>query len=242
MIIWKGLGFLGALIPFIFIVMSNSFLGSEVVGWAILTSAVPVWLLGRNFYRRPAEMMVDPKNQQNVLAKPAHTLFGVGLDYWAIMLVIFGIPFLLPEHLTNVSMRIAIVFMVLIFLGRLGFILYHKYIKIDDSEKNYSSNQPGPTVIAENNKGDKLSRFAAKSSNKKMGMTAASTIEKTITQDSGLTKSELKKKAYYTEMRKAREAPKKFGASNHSNYIPGGMPFIPTTSIMGKDTVMEEEE
>ena len=91
MIIWKGLGILAAIIPIVFIVTSDTLLGQEVVGWAILTSAVPVWLLGRYFYKRPAELMIDPETNQKVLVKPEHTLFWVEMDYWAIMLSLIHI-------------------------------------------------------------------------------------------------------------------------------------------------------
>ena len=80
MIIWKGWGILGAIIPVIFIVLHNGFLGPDTIGWALLTSAVPVWLLGRNFHARPAEVMIDPKTKQNILVKPEHDLFWVELD------------------------------------------------------------------------------------------------------------------------------------------------------------------
>ena len=56
-----------------------------------------------------------------------------------------------------------------------------------------------------------------------------------------MTETEKKKKVYYAEMRKTREAPKKFDSSNHSNYFPGSrMPFIPDSAIMNKDTTEEE--
>ena len=109
MIIWKGLGILAAIIPIIFIITSNSILGSEVVGWAILTSAIPVWLLGRYFYKRPAQLMVDSETDQNILVKPEHTLFWVEMDYWAIILVIFGIANVLPINIREASLGIAII-------------------------------------------------------------------------------------------------------------------------------------
>lgn len=241
MIIWKGLGFLGALIPFVLLVVSNGFSGENLDGWAFLISAVPVWLLGRYFYKRPAEIMVDPKSQQQVMVKPAHDLFWVELDYWAIMFTILGISILLPE--TGFNTKIATTLMAIIYFGRLGFGLYEKYIKIDNSESNPLPNNSNTPAVAKNTKGDKLSRFASKSRDKNKLAHSKSTIDDP-NKDQGLPATELKKKAFYAQMRKDREAPKKFAESNHQNYFPGSknkMPFIPTQAILDKNTVFEEE-
>lgn len=237
MIIWKGLGFLGALIPLVFILVSNSTLGSDVVGWAILTSAIPVWLLGRYSYKRPAKTILDPKTKQLILVKPEHSLFWVELNYWAVMIVIYGIPFLLPENLTSVAMQIALLAIIFIFIGRLGFNLYHKYFK----NENATSNKSISPTINEHPKEDKLSRFATKSRDKKKLNQGIST-KNSPNKEQGLPASELRKKAFYAQMRKDRETPKKFADSIHQSYFPGNkMPFIPQKAILDKDTVFEEE-
>jgi hypothetical protein len=237
MIIWKGLGFLGALILVIAIVTANS-IGEDLQGWAFLISAVPVWLLGRYFYKRPAEMMIDPKSQQQIMVKPDHDLFWVELDYWAIIFAIFGIAFLLPE--TGFNTNIALILAAIIYFGRLGFGLYEKYIKKDRSENNpLPNNSTAPAIVT--SKEDKLSRFAAKSKDKKKLNQKKSSIDET-NKEQGLPAAELKKKAFYAQMRKDRAAPKKFKESNHKDYFPSNsMPFIPTKSILNKDTVFEEE-
>ncbi len=239
MIIWKGLGFLGALIPFVLIILSNGFGGEDLHGWALLISAVPIWLLGRYFYKRPAQIMTDPKSQQNVMVKPAHNLFWVELDYWAIIFAILGISILLPE--TGFNTKIATILMAIVYFGRLGFGLYEKYIKTDNSENNPVPNDSTTPATTNNAKEDNLSRFASKSRNKKKLNQSKSTINDPNI-DQGLPAAELKKKAFYAQMRKDREAPTKFAESNHQNYFPGNsMPFIPTKAILNKDTVFEEE-
>ena len=240
MIIWKGLGFLGALILVVAILTANS-IGEDLQGWAFLISAVPVWLLGRYFYKRPAQIMVDPKSQQNVMVKPEHDLFWVELDYWAIIFAIFGISLLLPE--TGFNTRIATILMAIIYFGRLGFGLYEKYIKLDTPENSPLSNNTIAPTIADDPDGDKLSRFAKKSRDKKKLDRSQSSIDNP-NKDQGLPAAELKKKAYYAQMRKDRTAPKKFAESNHQNYFPGNknkIPFIPTEAILDKHTVFEEE-
>jgi len=240
MIVWKGLGFLGALIPFVLILLMNSLLGPESIGWAFLTSAVPVWLLGRYFYKRPAEMMTDPKTKQNILVKPEHDLFWVELDYWAIIFAIFGIGMVLSDWIGDISINIAMILMGIIFFGRLGFGFYQKYIKKDNTPLSNLQNQPVSNPTPQNTQEDKLSRFSGK--NKKTFGTTQNK-ENTLDTNKGLPASELKKKAFYAQMRKDREAPKKFTASTHSDYFPGSrrMPFIPKDAIMNKDTAMEEE-
>ena len=240
MIIWKGLGFLGALILVVAIVTANS-IAEDLQGWAFLISAVPVWLLGRYFYKRPAEIMVDPKSQQNVMVKPAHDLFWVELDYWAIIFGIFGISLLLPE--TGFNTRIATILMAIVYFGRLGFGLYEKYIKIDNTQNNPLPNNSTAPAYGDNSKSENLSKFASKPKDKKKLDQSKSTIDDP-NKDQGLPVAELKKKAFYAQMRKDREAPKKFAESNHQNYFPGNknkMPFIPTKAILDKDTVFEEE-
>ncbi|GEM_PF-2348727 len=242
MIIYKGLGFLGALIPIVFVVISEFFFGLEARGWMLLASAVPVWLLGRYFYKRPAEMMIDPKTQHNVLVKPEHELFWVELEYWAIIFAIFGIAMVLPDSISDISIKIAWVLMGIIFFGRLGFGLYQKYLKKDNTQVPNLQNQPLSNTTTQNGKEDKLSRFSTKKKmNRKFGTSQSKEIS--IDDNKGLPASELKKKAYYAQMRKDREAPKKFSASTHSNYFPGNarMPFIPKDAILNKETASEEE-
>lgn len=242
MIIWNGLGFIGALILVIAIIATSE-LGDDLDGWAFLISAVPVWLLGRYFYKRPAEMEVDPKTQQNVLVKPEHTLFFIELDYWGIMFAIYGLALLLPE--TGANEKIAMRIIAVIYFGRLGYNLYHKYLKKFIADKNTPSNgstSPAMANTTKNTEEDKLSQFAAKSRDKKKFSRTISTKD-SLNKDQGLPASELKKKAYYAQMRKDRAAPKKFAESNHQNYFPANsnMPLIPTRAILNKDTVFEEE-
>lgn len=150
MIIWKGWGILGAIIPVIFIVLHNGFLGPDTIGWALLTSAVPVWLLGRSFHARPAEVMMDTKTNQQVLVKPQHDLFWVELDYWAIIFGMLGISFLLPESTGAISARISFLLMALVFVGRLGYRLYQKYLPegINKKEPPFTKGKIGEDIKA----------------------------------------------------------------------------------------------
>ena len=154
--------------------------------------------------------------------------------------MIFGIANILPNNIRESSLGIATFLMALVFFGRLGFNIYRKYIKKENPKASNLPNQPISNNPLTNKKEDKLSRFAAKNKHKKN--TSSSIVNsKSKENENGMTETEKKKKAYYAEMRKARETPKKFTSSDHSNYFPGSrMPFIPKNAIMNKDTTEEE--
>ena len=212
MIIWNGLGFLGAVIPIVVILLMNTFLGPEVFGWALLTSAVPVWLLGRNFHARPEEGRLDPNTKQSILIKSKHDLFWVELDYWGIMLAILGIAYLMPEGMVNASVQIATGIIVLIFLARLGYRFYTHYLKKNPPQKKHAPR----------------------------GSESSSAIQN-VKEGHQLTKAELKKKAFYAQMRKDREKDKNFKTSDHANYFPGSSQPIPPILEIEEEIFFEEE-
>jgi len=228
MIIWNGLGFLGALIPVVLIVFMNSVLGPDLQGWALLTSAVPLWIIGRNFREQPGTMFFDPKTQTNLIVKPQHDLFWVELEYWAIIFTLLGIAELTVKLTAGTSMTVAVVLSVIIFFGRLGFSLYHKYLKKENPE-NIPSQQSTTTLPDYKNPSER-------------GLGAKNNLSSnSISSATQLPESELKKKAFYAKMRKDRETPKDFGTSDHSKYFPGTIPVRTPITEIEEEVSFEEE-
>ena len=142
MIIWRGYGFLGALIPFVFILLHNIFLGPETIGWALLTSAVPLWWLGRHYKTQSDENRGDPTITQPITK---HDLLWVELDYWAIIIGMLGISLLLKNNFGGVFSTILLLLIPLVFLGRLGYRFYQKYSP-EAVNKNESILTKGNTI------------------------------------------------------------------------------------------------
>ncbi len=93
MIIWSGLGFLAALIPFIFVLvfglLSNVLFGQGYmtshnwpIGLALLISAVLVFFLGIRL-ERPGKTLIDPQTGRSVVLRRRNTLFFIPIKYWA---------------------------------------------------------------------------------------------------------------------------------------------------------------
>jgi hypothetical protein len=109
MIIWRGWGFLVAVIGFGCLLLTE--IGIEAVrnddqfyqdhGWpkllAFLVAAGIVWPLGRALNRtKPGRELVDPKTGERVVLQPGsqHSLFFVPIEYWAALFVVLGVVFL----------------------------------------------------------------------------------------------------------------------------------------------------
>ena len=102
MIIWRGAGFVGAIVVIVCL-LGGQYILDSVMGqgytsshkWAasvfILTAAAINWLIGINLEKFPPREWVDPKTQQTVLVKEKHTIFFMSLKYFAMLLAIWAI-------------------------------------------------------------------------------------------------------------------------------------------------------
>ena len=103
MIIWSGLGFLVALITFLFLLVaeyaSESLFGDASYfqnhGWpklmAFFISGVLVWLLGSYLNNKQGKVMIEKETGQEFFMKPNHSLFFIRMEYWGPILLILGI-------------------------------------------------------------------------------------------------------------------------------------------------------
>ena len=104
MLVWQGFGILAALIPVALIVVVTvvwgAITGSStpgdrdstlIIAIAALVSAPLVYLLDKRLAARPGRTMIDKATGQEVEMRGAHTLFFVGMKYWAWLLGIAGV-------------------------------------------------------------------------------------------------------------------------------------------------------
>ena len=93
MIIWKGYGFLGLLIPALLLLAVNVLLGDYyrehlwIASLVLLLSAVPVYFVGKKLASKPGKELIDPANGSTVTLKPSHSLFFIPLQYFSVALV-----------------------------------------------------------------------------------------------------------------------------------------------------------
>jgi hypothetical protein len=102
-IIWKGWGFLVAVIGFGCLLLSElaveAVLGDsdyyQAHGWpkfaAFAVAAALVWFVSKRLNARPAKVLLDPETGRQVILKPSHSLFFVRMEYWAPIFVVLGI-------------------------------------------------------------------------------------------------------------------------------------------------------
>lgn len=95
MIVWRGLGFLGVLIPIILLVIldmvdkTHKFQYGETV--VLILSAIGTWFLGKKLNGAPGKVLIDPQTNQEVVLKDKHTLFWIPLEYFAFVWAVFAI-------------------------------------------------------------------------------------------------------------------------------------------------------
>ena len=102
MIIWQGLGFLAAVIPFVVLVLTQ--LGVDAIAgegyytvndWthllAVLIAAPMVGGFGYYLNRQPGKVLIDPETNQKVELKRRHTLFWIPMEYWSIVILALGL-------------------------------------------------------------------------------------------------------------------------------------------------------
>ncbi|WP_419806393.1 hypothetical protein [Terriglobus sp.] len=109
MIVWSGLGFLGALIPFVTAILAvfaaNAALGRGYgamhmwpMALGVLIGAGLVYLLSVRL-DKPGRLLIDPATGQRVVMKSRHTLFWIPLQWIALIAAVVGLLlFLVPAN------------------------------------------------------------------------------------------------------------------------------------------------
>jgi hypothetical protein len=102
-IFWKGLGFL--VVFFVILagiaasLLANHFTGDPhyaeshhwVMGAAFLAAGVASFIVGIKANSNPGRVLIDPRTRQRVVLRRRHTLFFINMEYWAVVVAIFGI-------------------------------------------------------------------------------------------------------------------------------------------------------
>ncbi len=102
MIVWKGWGFLGLLIPLILSVSVGEAIDSNYGDhtyqnseWAMPLvlglSAVLVSWIGYKLNSKQGRILIDPENNERVELKTIHSMFWIPLQYWGIIIVAISI-------------------------------------------------------------------------------------------------------------------------------------------------------
>ena len=109
MIIWRGRGFLVAVIIFGSSLVANLIFNAEVgpgyydhhkwpFAVSLIVSAAICWFLGDYFRKRPGRVVIDRQSGKEFTLNKAHTLFFIPMRWWAPILllwalILFGVEF-----------------------------------------------------------------------------------------------------------------------------------------------------
>ncbi|MCF6173480.1 MAG: hypothetical protein L3J44_06855 [Campylobacteraceae bacterium] len=102
MIVWKGWGILGIIIPLVLSLLvamvTDSFYGKNFYKnsqWAMplvfVLSAIIVYLVGYKLNNKPGRIVIDPKNNERIELKTVHSMFWIPLQYWGAIIFAVGI-------------------------------------------------------------------------------------------------------------------------------------------------------
>jgi hypothetical protein len=106
MIIWRGLGFLVAIISFLCLVLAEAIVESiynnesyyQDHGWPAATglviAAAILWPLGRKLNQEKAKVLVDKETGEELILEKHHDFFFIRMEYWAPILIVIGIVFI----------------------------------------------------------------------------------------------------------------------------------------------------
>jgi hypothetical protein len=102
MLVWKGWGILGIIIPAALIFLTDAALGAAfgagynrgmVVPGSLCFSSVLVWLIGRQLNAKPPRILTDTETGETVEIKPQHSIFWIPLHWFALPLLALGLVF-----------------------------------------------------------------------------------------------------------------------------------------------------
>jgi len=101
MLVWKGWGL--SVIGFIFLfvipiqLLVEHFFGVgqyQALPWpvplAFLLGSIPTTLVGQMLNNKPARVLIDPETNEKVELKREHSLFGIPMQYWGVILIILS--------------------------------------------------------------------------------------------------------------------------------------------------------
>ena len=106
MFIWSGLGFIVAVIAFLFLFCAEYVVESllqddnyyQAHGWpkllAFWLAAACVWVVSTYLNKKQGRVFIDKDSGEEVLLKPQHSLFFINISYWSYILLALGIVFL----------------------------------------------------------------------------------------------------------------------------------------------------
>ena len=92
-IVWKGAGILAALIPIGTVWIIHNYIGQspEYTGFALILSALPVWTLGRRWNSTPDQEYIEARSGARYRARSRHSFFWINMEYWALVLLAWGL-------------------------------------------------------------------------------------------------------------------------------------------------------
>ncbi|MGE4319582.1 MAG: hypothetical protein AB7E96_11860 [Deferribacterales bacterium] len=102
MIIYRGKGYLGLLIPAVFVVVVNltvdAVMGDGyykdhgiIPALTVMLSGVTVWFTGKSLNSAEARELMDMKTREVIVIREVHSMFGIPLNFVGLILVLMGI-------------------------------------------------------------------------------------------------------------------------------------------------------
>ena len=106
MIIWKGAGFIVAVVAFLMLLSTE--LSVEAIfkdetyyqthGWpklvAFFVAGCIVLLIGKHLDKKEGRVLIEKETGKEVVLKAEHSLFFINVEYWAYILFVLGLIFL----------------------------------------------------------------------------------------------------------------------------------------------------
>lgn len=102
MIAYKGKGYLGLLVPALFVVVVNltvdSILGDGyykahkyIPAFTVILAGITLWKIGKGLNDKEPRELMDLKTREIVTIKDTHSIFGIPLEYFAGIITAIGI-------------------------------------------------------------------------------------------------------------------------------------------------------
>lgn len=141
MIIWKGLGIVGILLPFIIGLLTDWIFTSEYFpSFGYIIGAIPVWFLGKSANNQ-TEKYRDPllENFGHWLDAP-HSAFFIKMEYWAIIYTLIGLNFFVPLQYQEQTF-FSLFKVVVLYGGGIGMYYYWQKAQLDKKKKKEAKSE-----------------------------------------------------------------------------------------------------